>query len=184
MASETRATVLVADDDKGIAEVVARVLEEEGYAVAIAYDGEAALAVARRDRPAVIIADIVMPRLDGIALAKRVAELPGPPLPVILMSGHRGTAPDPELPYLPKPFDLEMLLAMVQETLQGPPPRPHRDGPSAYLLEAFCAGCGGLSPAIEQGPADVAASLTCAACGTSLRPPIVVVRRAATGGCC
>jgi DNA-binding response OmpR family regulator len=170
--------VLVADDDLGITEVVTRALEDEGYKVIVAHDGEAALAAAVRERPAALVTDIVMPRLDGIALARRVAALPGPPVPVILMSAHWDAAPRPDVPFLPKPFDLKTLLTMVRHILGLPSPSPSHNGSSTYLLEAYCQRCSALQPATEQEPADLTAQLTCTVCRTPLLPPIVIARRA------
>ena len=75
----------------------------------------------------------------------------------MLRNGH------PEIPVLTNSFDLNSFLAMIRRA-----------------IEAFCRRCDGLSPAVEQEPTDVAASLTCAICGDSMRPPIVVARPAAS----
>src|SRR5829696_7772061 len=97
VAGAGQSRVLVADDDAAITDIVAEMLAMEGYAVTVAHDGEAALAAVERERPAVLVTDIVMPRLDGIALARRVAALAGPPIPVILMSAHWDGAQRPEV---------------------------------------------------------------------------------------
>lgn len=180
MGYRARSTVLVADDDVQITDVVSGALELEGYAVIVVHDGEAALEAVTRERPAVLVTDIVMPRLDGLALARRVAALPGDPIPVILMSARWNTAPQPGVPFLAKPFDLDTLLAMVRRLLESPPAAPARAGQSTYLLEAFCQHCGGLRAATEQETADLAAPLTCATCDTPLHPPIVIARRASS----
>ena len=179
MANEAQSMVLVADDDVEITAIVAEALAMEGYAVTVAHDGEAALAAVERERPAVLLTDIVMPRLDGIALARRVAALPGPPTPVILMSARWDAAPRPEVPFLAKPFDHDSLLALVRRILESPMAPPAHAGSSVYLLEAYCSRCGDLRPSREQEPADLMAPLTCAVCSTPLRPPIVVARRTA-----
>jgi CheY-like chemotaxis protein len=108
------ARIVVADDDPDIAEIFRQVLEDEGYAVATAGDGARALALVERARPALVLADLLMPALDGAALARRVAALPGPPIPFLLTSASRPRDTPPGVAFLPKPFELEELLAMVR----------------------------------------------------------------------
>jgi two-component system, OmpR family, response regulator ResD len=72
-------TVLVVDDERTIADVVARYLERDGYRVVVARDGQEALEVAEREAPDVIVLDLMLPRLDGLqvmAVLRRRRQVP------------------------------------------------------------------------------------------------------------
>jgi CheY-like chemotaxis protein len=108
-------TVLVVDDDVSIAELLADLLGDEGYRVIVAYDGLEALAAARREHPAMILSDCMMPGLSG---AQMLRELRGHPatrsIVVALMSTVRPHRPSmPDVPFLAKPFEIEDVLALV-----------------------------------------------------------------------
>ena len=81
----TTRSVLVVDDDRPLCELLAEILTEAGYAVRCVYDGEAAWLEIQTQPPDLILSDITMPRLDGISLARRLAET-GSSIPIILMS--------------------------------------------------------------------------------------------------
>jgi DNA-binding response OmpR family regulator len=115
-------TVLVVDDERTIADVVARYLEREGYRALVAHDGEEALAVAERERPDLVVLDVMLPQLDGLqvmALLRRRR-----PTPVILLTargeeqervgGLRLGADD----YVVKPFSPAELVARVGAVLR------------------------------------------------------------------
>jgi CheY-like chemotaxis protein len=68
--------VLLVDDNRDFAESLATVLRYNGHAVEVAYDGQAALAIAREFRPEVAFLDLGLPRLDGYALAKALRDDP------------------------------------------------------------------------------------------------------------
>lgn len=86
-------TVLVVDDDPVILKLLEVNFDMEGFAVLIAHDGEEGIAVARRERPDIIVSDIMMPKTSGIEL---VAELKGDPdtsdIPIILLSAKAQNA--------------------------------------------------------------------------------------------
>ena len=77
-------TILVVDDDPSILETASQLLVEAGYQVRCAPDGLAALGEIEAAVPDLILSDIRMPRLDGMARAERVARL-AVPIPMILM---------------------------------------------------------------------------------------------------
>jgi two-component system response regulator MprA len=109
-------TILVVDDEPLIREVVAMLLEDEGYAVVTADDGRAALEVVQREAPALVLMDVMMPRMDGQAAFRAMREhAHGDGLPVILMSAMAEPADlDPEITaFLRKPLDLDHLLALI-----------------------------------------------------------------------
>lgn len=112
-------TVLVVDDDPNILEIVAVALEEAGYAVERAADGATALSLVDEREIDLVLADVVMPGLDGIGLARRLQER-GQEAPVILMSAA-AIRIDPLLtPFLAKPFDLDHLIDLVDRSLADP----------------------------------------------------------------
>ena len=65
-------TILVCDDDKEIVEAIDIYLQQEGYQVLKAYDGEEALEILKEKEVHLLIIDVMMPRLDGYSLARRV----------------------------------------------------------------------------------------------------------------
>ena len=115
--------ILVVDDDAPILRMLARTLTAEGYSVETAADGGAALAAVERAVPDVVVLDVGMPGLDGLAVCRRLRRL-GLALPVLLLTardavsdrvaGLDAGADD----YLVKPFAPEELLARVRALLR------------------------------------------------------------------
>jgi signal transduction histidine kinase/CheY-like chemotaxis protein len=121
--AERPATIVVAEDEELVRAVTARVLDRAGYTVIEASDGEEALQLVCRYRPAIdlLITDVVMAGLGGLELARRIAsERPG--FPVLLMSGyHREEIPadEPAVGFLQKPFSPSELLEAVSSMLRA-----------------------------------------------------------------
>lgn len=112
-------TILVADDEEFIVDLLATLLEEETFRVVRAYDGEQALRAAQRERPDLIITDVMMPKLTGVELARRLRAGSGlPQPPIILMSAVRPPPAIPDTHYLAKPFDIEQVLGLVEQVLR------------------------------------------------------------------
>lgn len=109
-------TVLIVDDEHYIVDLLADLLEEEGYEVRRAYDGLMALEAVERNMPDLIIADVMMPRLDGISLISRVHEQ-NPKLPVILMSAATVDPGRPGIRFIAKPFDIDYVLNTVAQAI-------------------------------------------------------------------
>ena len=116
--------VLAADDDKDILELVAFRLERSGYTVLRARDGEEALRLALEAKPDLAVLDVMMPKLDGYELTRRLrAEDATSRMPIILLTaraqdadvqaGFDAGADD----YLRKPFSPQELRARVQAIL-------------------------------------------------------------------
>jgi DNA-binding response OmpR family regulator len=119
-----RPVVLAADDDEDVLELIAFRLERSGYTVIVARDGEEALALARRKRPDLAVLDVMMPKLDGFELTRRLrADEATSRMPIILLTAR---AQDADVQrgfdvgaddYLRKPFSPQELRARVQAIL-------------------------------------------------------------------
>jgi two-component system, OmpR family, response regulator MprA len=117
------AAVLLVDDDAPIRRMLARTLTAEGYAVAAVADGGAALAEIERSVPDVVVLDVAMPGMDGLAVTRRV-RAKGLPVPILLLTardalqarvaGLDAGADD----YLVKPFEVEELTARIRALLR------------------------------------------------------------------
>lgn len=81
------ATILLAEDDRAVREFVSRALRQDGHDITAVSDGQQALTALEKGRFDMLLADIVMPQLDGIALALKAAK-EYPDLPVLLMTGY------------------------------------------------------------------------------------------------
>ena len=88
--TERESVVLVVDDERVIADTLSLILSKSGYNVLTAYDGKAALEIARSVPPALLITDVVMPGMTGIELAIMLVEVI-PDCKVLLFSGQAAT---------------------------------------------------------------------------------------------
>jgi DNA-binding response OmpR family regulator len=130
-------TILIADDEASIRDLARLYLEKEGFRVRTAEDGAAALDEVRREPPALLILDLMMPRLDGWEVCRRVRAEGN--LPILML-----TARDQDIDkivglemgaddYLTKPFNPRELVARVRAILRRagattPTERPRRFG--------------------------------------------------------
>jgi chemosensory pili system protein ChpA (sensor histidine kinase/response regulator) len=113
--------VLVVDDSITVRRVTQRLLQREGYRVALAADGLQALERLAEERPAVVLSDIEMPRMDGFDLARNIrAESKWKDLPIVMITSriaekHREHARELGVNhYLGKPYSEEELLSLVR----------------------------------------------------------------------
>lgn len=120
-----RTRILAVDDERSILDIIRRRLEPEGYEVITARDGEEALKVALEWGPDLAILDVIMPKMDGLELCRRMREHPHlAALPVLFLTsresvedrirGFEAGADD----YLPKPFDLRELSLRIRALLR------------------------------------------------------------------
>jgi chemosensory pili system protein ChpA (sensor histidine kinase/response regulator) len=121
--------VLVVDDSLTVRRVTQRLLQREGFRVALARDGLDALEQLADERPAVMLSDIEMPRMDGFDLVRNVRNDPRLlDLPVIMITSriaqkHREHAKELGVDhYLGKPYDEDALLSLVRSYIQSPVP--------------------------------------------------------------
>ncbi len=119
--------ILLIEDERKLASFLKRALEEEGYSVDVAYDGQAGLEAAQRRVYDAIILDIMLPKLDGFSLLSHLRNQ-GDTTPVIVLTA-RGTPEERVMgldlgadDYLPKPFHLEELLARLRSVLRRSSP--------------------------------------------------------------
>jgi two-component system, NtrC family, nitrogen regulation response regulator NtrX len=117
--------ILVVDDEPDIRNLLQEILEDEGYEIAIAENGESARHLHRQRRPDLILLDIWMPDVDGITLLKEWSEDGVLPMPVIMMSGHGTVETAVEATrlgaydFIEKPLSLAKLLLTVEHALEA-----------------------------------------------------------------
>lgn len=120
--NEYKKTILVVDDEKMIINLLKHNLEKEGYNVLEAYDGLEAIDVAASKKPDLILLDIMLPKLDGLSVCKRIKNMMN--VPILMVS-----AKDEELDkivglelgaddYITKPFSVRELLARIKANLR------------------------------------------------------------------
>lgn len=115
--------ILVVDDEPAIRSLLVELLEAEGYAAVSAPNGRIAVDLAARERPDLVLSDVMMPELDGPGMVRSLRAAPElADVPIVLMSAADGAAPlDPTIAaFIPKPFDLDDLLAVVARSLRPP----------------------------------------------------------------
>ncbi|MEA2476145.1 MAG: hypothetical protein QOC87_344 [Actinomycetota bacterium] len=112
--------VLVAEDDSGVRMTIQFVLEDEGFEVVIAQDGEQALEMALAHRPDVILLDNLMPKMGGKAVyAKLMADERTSSIPVLVLSGMSSGDPGewPGARFVGKPFRPDDLVREIRDAL-------------------------------------------------------------------
>ncbi|MGH7414830.1 MAG: sigma-54-dependent transcriptional regulator, partial [Candidatus Rokuibacteriota bacterium] len=115
--------VLIVDDEPDMLENCSRILSRQGYACTTAADGRAAMAILERERPDLLLTDLKMPEMDGMALLRRVREL-DPALPVIVITAFATiesavtAIKEGAFDYLPKSFSVDQLRVAVERALR------------------------------------------------------------------
>lgn len=117
--------ILLVDDETGLVELMKMRLEREGYEVIAGYDGQEALGKARKEKPDLIILDLMLPKLDGYkvcGLLKKDARYSKIP---IIMFTARAEEEDRKIgeeveadAYIVKPFEPKLLLTKIKELLE------------------------------------------------------------------
>lgn len=118
--------LLVVEDDPDILKLLDATLTFRGYRVVRAHNGKEGLDAVRKERPAIVIADIMMPKLDGFGMVHRLRLDPGTrDIPVIFITATYVTSDDREFAltigatrFIQKPVDLDKLLATIDELLR------------------------------------------------------------------
>src|SRR3954465_2995165 len=127
--------ILVVDGDRAVRDSLRRSLAFNGYQVELATDGAAALEAIVAQRPDAMVLDVMMPRVDGLEVCRRLRS-GGDDLPILVLTardavsdrvaGLDAGADD----YLPKPFALEELLARLRALLRRRTPDDGADSPA------------------------------------------------------
>ncbi len=119
---EAKKTILIVDDEKPIVDILIYNLKKEGYNTIEAYDGEKAIEMAFNEKPDLILLDIMLPKVDGLTVCKRIRNSLN--IPIIMIS-----AKDEEIDkilglelgaddYITKPFSVRELMARVKANLR------------------------------------------------------------------
>lgn len=114
--------LLIVEDDLALSDVLAFTLRRAGFAVALAYDGLAALAIWEREQPDLLVLDLNLPKLDGLAVCRQIRAQSD--LPIIILSvrgGDEAVVQGLELgadDYVVKPFSPSQLVARVKALLR------------------------------------------------------------------
>jgi CheY-like chemotaxis protein len=107
-------TILVVEDDEPLRVALSDLLEEEGYHVLSARDGEQAIALMRDERPSLVLLDVRMPNVDGNEVRRRqLADPTIARIPVIGMTADVGACLDDAVPMFVKPFDTDHFMTVV-----------------------------------------------------------------------
>jgi DNA-binding response OmpR family regulator len=122
-----QASILVVDDQSNIRLLLRTALETEGYAVAEAAEGRAAMAAVRRDRPDLVVLDLNMPVMDGMAVLEQMASIPAEDRPRVVVLTAYGSIPAAvratrlgAADFLEKPVTPADLRAVVRSVLTEP----------------------------------------------------------------
>ena len=115
-------TILIVDDEKTIVDMLVYNLQKEGYNTLEANDGEEAIKIALNEKPDLVLLDIMLPKMDGLAVCKRIRQTLN--IPILMIS-----AKDEEIDkilglelgaddYITKPFSVRELMARVKANLR------------------------------------------------------------------
>jgi DNA-binding NtrC family response regulator len=124
--------ILVVDDEVGIRELLAEILFDEGYQVQLAENAEQARKFRYESEPDLVLLDIWMPDMDGVALLNEWVEQDLLTMPVVMMSGHGTIETAVEatrtgaVDFLEKPISMQKLLTTVARAIKEGAARPQR----------------------------------------------------------
>lgn len=118
-------SVMIVDDDRELLEIYGKIFKMSGFDVVTCEDGESALNIIKEGRVSVVVSDIIMPRMDGIELLKRIKTI-SPDTEVIMLtaegsiSGAVEAVKEGAFSYLIKPADIEELLSNIRKAAELP----------------------------------------------------------------
>ena len=122
---ENHNKIVIVDDDPDMYRLVQMKLEESGYQVQVANDGISGLALVQKEKPSMAILDVMMPGMNGYMICRKLKDDPDcKNIPVLLLTG-RSTESDQFWGieagadgYITKPFNVDEVLAKVEELIQ------------------------------------------------------------------
>ena len=148
--------VLIIEDEPNIASFAKMYLEAAGYRISVSHRGDEGLAIAERERPTLIVLDLMLPGLDGFEITRRLRSSGAGHSPAIVMLTARDDAVDKVVglelgadDYITKPFNPRELVARVRAVLRradGPPVAATDNEPTTYEVDSL---------RIEIGPREV-----------------------------
>jgi DNA-binding response OmpR family regulator len=116
-------TILLVDDDHEIVESMRTILENRGYRILVARDGNSGLMVAERENPDLIVLDMMMPKKSGFLVLEKLKSRPGGLIPTIMITGNEGSRHRAYAEmlgvrdYIRKPFAMEKLVRAIEKVL-------------------------------------------------------------------
>ncbi len=134
-------TVLIVEDEQEIRDLLAHYLRKEGYRPVVASDGEAGLALARSERPDMILLDIMLPKMDGLELLRVIRADPAIARTPLIMLTAKGDETDRVVglelgadDYILKPFSPREVVARIKAIFRRsvPPPSPSEEAIHEY----------------------------------------------------
>ena len=135
-----KAKILFVEDERDLSLIVCDTLRQQGYEVAAAFDGIGGLAEYRAAGADLVVADVMMPRMDGFAMAKEIRRT-SPDVPIIFLTA-KSTIDDVEQgfdiganDYLKKPFELRELLVRIKALLRHK--ATSRSASSTYVIGGY-----------------------------------------------
>jgi two-component system alkaline phosphatase synthesis response regulator PhoP len=133
-------TILVVEDEKEIRDLLAHYLRKEGYAPILASDGETGLAKARREKPDLVLLDILLPKADGLEVLRAIRSSAGIEGTPVVMLTAKGDETDRVVglelgadDYIPKPFSPREVVARIKAIFRRSRPAD-RDADAAPLV--------------------------------------------------
>ena len=127
-------TILIVDDEKPIVDILMYNLDKEGYRLLEANDGEAAVEIALKEKPDLILLDVMLPKLDGLSVCRKIKNSLNVP---ILMLSAKGEEVDKILglelgadDYITKPFSVRELMARIKANLRKVEAKDTEDEPN------------------------------------------------------
>lgn len=130
-------TILLVDDDHEIVESMRTILENRGYRILVARDGNSGLMVAERENPDLLILDMMMPKKSGFLVLEKLRSRPGGLIPTIMITGNEGSRHRAYAEmlgvrdYIRKPFAMEKLVRSIDKILGVEPRHPGRQDDEA-----------------------------------------------------
>ncbi len=116
-------TILLVDDDHEIIESMRAILENKGYRILVARDGNSGLMVAERENPDLLVLDMMMPKKSGFLVLEKLKSRPGGLIPTIMITGNEGSRHRAYAEmlgvrdYIRKPFAMEKLVRAIDRVL-------------------------------------------------------------------
>lgn len=116
-------TILIVDDDHEILESMRTILENKGFRILAARDGNAGLMIAERENPDLIVLDMMMPKKSGFLVLEKLKTRPGGLIPTIMITGNEGSRHRAYAEmlgvrdYIRKPFAMEKLVRSIERVL-------------------------------------------------------------------